>query len=157
MVSQERTEGIMNNLRKISEFRGSNRVMEDHDVPENSCFNNENCRNSTASAERESLFMKQAMTNEIAKTVVIESTIGNDKVTVTDEQPSVCELPKADNSSFNIKATIATENPAEVSGDSDEEPDRTCGTKNQRQLTVSKTSIPDWTDEQLNQLFAFDD
>ncbi|PON79143.1 nuclear localized protein [Trema orientale] len=158
MLSLERTEGIMNNLRKNSEFRGSvnsNRVLADLVVPENSCSSDDICRNSVASAEKESLSMKQVMVNGITKTVVTENTIYNDQVFVTNEQPSVCDPAKANNSSCSIKVPIATENLFEVPGD--EEPDITCGTKKQRQLTVSRTSVPDWTDEQLDELSAFDE
>ncbi|PON44715.1 nuclear localized protein [Parasponia andersonii] len=158
MLSLERTEGIMNNLRKHSEFRGSvnsNRVLEDLAVPENSCSSNDSCRNSVASAEKESLFMKQVMMNGITKTVVTENTLYNDEVFVTNEQPSVCDMARANNSSCSIKVAIATENLFEVP--IDEEPDITCGTKKQTQLTVSRTSVPDWTDEQLDELSAFDE
>lgn len=159
MISQEGTEGIINNLRRSSELRGSvntNRGMETHAVPENSCFgDDENFRSSVATAEKESLFMKQAMGNRILKSTIIESTRCNDHIIVTDEQPSICKPAKADNSLCSIKATFATENVVEVPGD--EEPDIACGNKTQAQLTVSRTSIPDWTDEQLDELFAFDD
>ncbi|XP_024022168.1 uncharacterized protein C17orf53 homolog [Morus notabilis] len=148
MVTQERTEGIMSNLRKRSERRGSvhgNRVLEGNTIPDISCFSNENSRNPTANTEKESSFKKIAVTENTC----------SDHVIVTDKQPNLWIPAERDNSSHSTQTINATANLVEVSAD--QETEIASGTKPQTKLPVSRISPPEWTDEQLDELFVFDD
>lgn len=157
-ISQERTKGIMSNLRKRSELRGSvlgDRAMEDNKVRQSSCFSDENCRNPIASTEKESPFIKQVLANGTTKIAVTENTTCDDQVTVTDEQPNLWIPAEGDHSSHSMQAVNAKQNLVEVLAD--QETEIASGTKTQTQLLVSRSSPPEWTDEQLEELFALDD
>ncbi|KAM6568110.1 hypothetical protein CsatB_016095 [Cannabis sativa] len=141
VISQKRTEGIMSSLNK-------NRVV---DLSENSSFiSNEHCRNSLGNAaEKECSF---------TNTPVLSSTHSSDRATVADEQFIDGEQSRADNLSCRVEtATTATaQNLVEVSA-GDKEPEKEFGSENLRKVSGSTTSMPDWTDEQLDELFEFDD
>ena len=146
IMSQVRTQGIMNNLRKSSEFGRSvcgSRVMEENSVPESSCFSYENYKSPVANAEE--LLTKHGMTNGITKVAMRESNTSSNHVTSVDEQPNLSKPDEGDYPSCSIRATNAVPIPEiEI-------------TKKPKLLPVARTSVPEWTDEQLDQLGAFDD
>ncbi|KAL5545117.1 hypothetical protein UlMin_008901 [Ulmus minor] len=151
-----RTEGIMSSLRKSSEVRGSTknyRVIEENAIPGSSCFSNENFRKESAGVGKESSFMKQVKDYEVTKMAVTEGTTGEDHVIVTDMQPSLCKLADRDNSTCFSEISNTTENLVELSDEQVTE--KASGIENQKQQLVSKTSLLEWTDEQLDELSAF--
>jgi hypothetical protein len=131
---QERTEGIMNSLRQTSKLRGS----APNDI-----------------VEKESLLMRLGMANRITEVASREDTICIDQEIVMSEEPNPCKRSEGGNPSCNIQGRSDTANLVDVPDD-DEERGRANEVNKKRHPLISRTSLPQWTDEQLDVLMEFD-
>lgn len=168
LPSQESTQRIMNCLRQNSKVIGSERNTEKH--METGHTVQGRSFSQFAAVEKESSSVEKAMPDGITKMSVREDIT---EVTGTAEE---LRLAARDKSSSITQPTVVAENlklgrrlaeeddgssisqPTIGSPDSVEIPDtngRTTGAKRPRQPPSSTTSLPDYTEEQLN-LFDFD-
>lgn len=155
ILSQERTERIMNNLKQISKSRGKahvDSVTESNAVKGSSCFSHQNCRNQTACLEEASLLLTENMVLEITEIPCREENTDKDQELMIDKQSYLCQLSGGDNSLCG-KQTIdlASKSVVDPVGREDERI-----SVDKKQLPTSKSSFLQWTEEQLDELFASD-
>ncbi|KAK9277988.1 hypothetical protein L1049_027545 [Liquidambar formosana] len=157
---QRRTEGVLNEARETINVRGSAQndiQMEKSDpAPGSSCYSNRNTRNQNASVEREPLLTRQDAAKAIAKLAVRKDTNDNDIGVAVDNPPNSWKQADGDNLLGSIQCNSTATNLVEVPADQDQEVRITNGVKKQRQPLIARASLPQWTDEQLDELFAVD-
>ncbi|PQQ15483.1 uncharacterized protein Pyn_28876 [Prunus yedoensis var. nudiflora] len=162
--SQESTERIMNFLRQNSKARESQHNTEkhmetDHAATGLSCSGHEQCGSQNMDVEVLSSLVKKAMPDGIAN---MEDTIDNDQVTLVAEKPNAGRVATETMHPASPKPLIMTQpisasaNSVEIPNpDDDQEVGRITGAKRQRQPLISRTSLPEYTEEELD-LFEFD-
>lgn len=120
-LPQERTQGILNNLRVESRFREV--------------------------ADRENLSLRQDIVRPV------EAICGGDLESEMEDQQNHPNLGKGDSLVGNDQANSSSSNSAHISADQE------TGIENHmetQEIMNPKSSIPQWTDEQLNELLSFD-
>lgn len=155
--SQQRTEGIMNSLRKTSKLRAgadNNRDIEKENAGPQSVFlGNGNNRDQNAFEERESLITRPILGNGITGVASRKNTIHVDQETVMHREPNPRRQTEGGNPSCNSQGIS---NAASLVNIPDQESNRTSGVDEKRQPVIWRTSLPEWTDEQLDMLMEFD-
>lgn len=155
---QERSEGIMNSLRQTSKLRGSapndKETEKGKAATQSGCFGNEMSRTQKSVAEKESLLMRLGMGNRITEVASREDTICIDQEIVMSEEPNPCKQTEGGNPSCNTQGSSDRANLVDVPDD--EESGRANEVNKKRHPVISRASLPQWTDEQLDVLMAFD-
>lgn len=153
--SQEVAERTMNSFRQTTKLRGSTQSDKDAEkgnaAPQSGCLANGKSRTQDALKEKESLFMRMGFANGMTAVAPRKDTIGIDKENVSSEESNPCEQTEVGNTSGNTHGIGETANLID-----DQESSGTNGANKKSQPAVSRTSLPQWTDEQLDMLMAFD-
>ncbi|BBH04182.1 hypothetical protein Prudu_015249, partial [Prunus dulcis] len=170
-----------NSKARESQHNTEKHMETDHAATGLSCSGHEQCGSRNTDVEVLSSLVKKAMPDGITN---MEDTTDNDQVTVVAEKPNAGRVAEGDNASSHTKAinhvTVVTEKPkhgtvakgynplsrtqpisasansVEIPNpDDDQEVERITGAKRQRQPLISRTSLPEYTEEELD-LFEFD-
>ncbi|KAG2664679.1 hypothetical protein I3760_16G094200 [Carya illinoinensis] len=153
--SQEVAERTMNSFRQTSKLRGSTQSDKDAEkgnaAPQSSCLGNGKSRTQNDLKERESLFMRMGFANGMTEVAPRKDTIGIDKENGSNEESNPCKQTEGGNTSGNTHCIGETANLID-----DQESSGTNGVNKKSQPAVSRTTLPQWTDEQLDMLMAFD-
>ncbi|WJX48531.1 hypothetical protein P8452_35083 [Trifolium repens] len=148
---QERTEGTLNNIRLDSRFRevaGDAKQRDEILVLSSSHSVNGVDRNHITVLDRENLSPRQDGAGPV------EATYGDELESETEDHQNHPKLGEGDNLVGISQFSSSTKNSAHISVGQE------IGMENhlerQQEVMNSKSSIPQWTDEQLDELFAFD-
>lgn len=170
-----------NSKARESQHNTEKHMETNHAVTRLSCSGHEQCGSRNKDVEVLSSLVKRAMPDGITN---MEDTTDNDQVTVVAEKPNAGRVAEGDNASSHTQAinhvTVVTEKPnlgtvakgynplsrtqpisasansVEIPNpDDDQEVERITGAKRQRQPLISRTSLPEYTEEELD-LFEFD-
>lgn len=170
-----------NSKARESQHNTEKHMETDHAAAGLSCSGHEQCGSRNTDVEVLSSLVKKAMPDGITN---MEDTTDNDQVTVVAEKPNAGRVADGDNASSHTQAinhvTVVTEKPkhgtvakgynplsrtqpisasansVEIPNpDDDQEVERITGAKRQRQPLISRTSLPEYTEEELD-LFEFD-
>ncbi|XWS50828.1 hypothetical protein CRYUN_Cryun12cG0122900 [Craigia yunnanensis] len=156
-LSLERNEEIMNGLRQTGYMRG--RVHNDKGIEGNEalgssfCINGRN-RSQNAFAGKEPS-VRQDTVSGMKKAAIVAGANEHEENVVVEKQPSPRNLAGSDNNLGSNQSSGGT-NLFGVAVNQDQENVTINGDKKQRQLSISRGSLPQWTDEQLDELFSFD-
>ncbi|KAM1129736.1 hypothetical protein ACFX13_040200 [Malus domestica] len=151
---QESTEKIMNHLRQSSAVRGSDLNIEKHmetdhaAAPGMSCSSHEQRGSPTADVEVLSSSVKTAMPDGTTKMAIRKDRLDNE-VTAAAKKANNPGVAEGDNPS----STSRPINPVEIPDD--QEVGKTTGAKRPRQPLITRASLPEYTEEELD-LFEFD-
>ncbi|WJX54490.1 hypothetical protein P8452_40367 [Trifolium repens] len=148
---QERTEGTLNNIRLDSRFReiaGNGNQRDEILVLSSSHSVNGVDRNQITVSDRENLSPRQDGAGPV------EATYGDELESETEDQQNHPKLGEGDNLVGISQFSSSTTNPAHISVG--QETGMENHLERQQEVMNSKSSIPQWTDEQLDELFAFD-
>jgi hypothetical protein len=155
---QERSEGIINSLRQTCKLRGSAPNDKGMDkgkgATQSGCFGSGMSRTQNVVAEKESLLMRLGVGNRITEVASKEDTICIDQEIVMSEEPNPCKETEGGNPSCNAQGSSDTANFVDVPND--QEGGRANEVNKKRHPVISRASLPQWTDEQLDVLMAFD-
>jgi hypothetical protein len=148
---QERTEGTLNNIRLDSRFReiaGNGNQRDEILVLSSSHSVNGVDRNHITVLDRENLSPRQDGAGPV------EATYGDELESETEDHQNHPKLGEGDNLVGISQFSSSTKNSAHISVGQE------IGMENhlerQQEVMNSKSSIPQWTDEKLDELFAFD-
>ena len=150
-LPQETTEGIMTNLRLDSRFRevadidkrkGENLVVTSYHS------DNGNDRNQKTVLDRENLSLRQDNARPA------EVTCGGELQSEMNDQPNPPKLGEGDNLACSAQGTSTSTNSVHISAGLETEVKNHL--ERQRETSNPIGSIPHWTDEQLDELLAFD-
>ncbi|XP_008240149.1 PREDICTED: uncharacterized protein LOC103338694 [Prunus mume] len=170
-----------NSKARESQHNTEKHMETDHAATGLSCSGHEQCGSQNTDVEVLSSLVKKAMPDGITN---MEDTTDNDQVTLVAEKPNAGRVAEGDNASSHTQAinhaTLVTEKPnlgtvakgynplsrtqpisasansVEIPNpDDDQEVERITGAKRQRQPLISRTSLPEYTEEELD-LFEFD-
>lgn len=152
--SQElgRTEGIMNEVSCVSQdanARGSWNF-NNQKGKRNPFSRSDDCNNQNAGIWKEALCATQSAPAKEIFEEAVEMDITDDNQVALDSNE---KRPASDNLSDRLQRSSAAAN---LVGDHSDEVQRIDKLQKQRQPPISKASLPQWTDEQLNELFAGD-
>jgi hypothetical protein len=148
---QERTEGTLNNIRLDSRFRevaGDAKQRDEILVLSSSHSVNGVDRNQITVSDRENLSPRQDGAGPV------EATYGDELESETEDQQNHPKLGEGDNLVGISQFSSSTTNSAHISVG--QETGMENHLERQQEVMNSKSSIPQWTDEQLDELFAFD-
>ncbi|KAK2385681.1 nuclear localized protein [Trifolium repens] len=148
---QERTEGTLNNIRLDSRFReiaGNGNQRDEILVLSSSHSVNGVDRNQITVSDRENLSPRQDGAGPV------EATYGDELESETEDQQNHPKLGEGDNLVGISQFSSSTTNSAHISVG--QETGMENHLERQQEVMNSKSSIPQWTDEQLDELFAFD-
>ncbi|XP_045820284.1 homologous recombination OB-fold protein [Trifolium pratense] len=155
-LPQERTEGILNNLILDSRFRevaGNGKQRDEALVLSSSHSVNVVGRNQITVLDRENLSPRQDGAGPV------EATCSDELESEMEDQQNHLKLGEGDNLVGICQASSSTTNSAHISVSVDQETGMENCLERQKEIVNSKSSIPQWTDEQLGQLdelLAFD-
>ncbi|PNX77108.1 hypothetical protein L195_g034511, partial [Trifolium pratense] len=155
-LPQERTEGILNNLILDSRFRevaGNGKQRDEALVLSSSHSVNVVGRNQITVLDRENLSPRQDGAGPV------EATCSDELESEMEDQQNHLKLGEGDNLVGISQASSSTTNSAHISVSVDQETGMENCLERQKEIVNSKSSIPQWTDEQLGQLdelLAFD-
>jgi len=149
-LPQERTQGILNNLRVDSRFRevaGNGKQRDEILVLSGSHFDNGGDQNQKTVSDRENLSLRQDIVRPV------KAICGGELESEMEDQQNHPNLGEGDSLLGNAQANSSSSNSAHISVGQEN------GMENhmETQETMNpKSSIPQWTDEQLNELLSFD-
>ena len=157
-LSQDRTEGIVNSLRQTSKSRvcaHNDKEMErGNAAPQSGCVGNGNSRNQYAVVEKEPLLVRLGMVTGITEVASRKDIICSDQGIVMSNEPDTSKQTKGSNPSCNNQASSDAANFVDFTDD--QEIDLITGVNEKRQPLISRTSLPQWTDEQLDVLMEME-
>ncbi|OMP10651.1 hypothetical protein COLO4_04377 [Corchorus olitorius] len=151
-LSQERTEGIINSLRQTGYLRGrvhNDKVIEGDEAVVSSCYINRRTRSQDAFVEKEHS-VRQETISGTKKAALLAGNNKDEETVVLEMQPSPQNLARRDSqlessqSSYALNMVRIANNQENVAINGD------------LKLPISTGPLPQWTDEQLDELFAFD-
>ena len=154
-LSLERNEEIMNSLRQTGYMRGrvhNDKGIEGDEALGSSCCINGRNRSQNAFAGKESS-VRQDTVSGMKKTGIVTGTNAHEENVVVEKQPSPPNLAGRDN---HLESNQSSGNLFEVAVNQEQENETMNGDTKQRQLSISRGSLPQWTDEQLDELCSFD-
>lgn len=149
-LSQERTQGILNNVRLDSRFKevANNGSQRDEILVLSSClFDNEDDEIQRTVSNRKNLSLRQDGTGPV------EAACGGQLESEMENQENHPTLGKGDILVGITQVNSSSSNPAHISVG--QETDMENHLESQ-EIMNPKSSIPQWTDEQLDELLAFD-
>ncbi|XP_030937229.1 uncharacterized protein LOC115962516 [Quercus lobata] len=157
-LSQNGTEGIMNSLRQTSNSfvsahndkemeRGNAAVQRD-------CFGNGNKRNQNDVVEKEPLSARLGTVNGITAVASRKEIFCSDEEIVMSDKPNSSKQTEGGNPLRNNQASSNAANFIDVPDD--QESGRITGVNKKDQPLISSTSLPQWTDEQLDALMEME-
>jgi hypothetical protein len=148
----------VNSLRQTSKSRvcaHNDKEMErGNAAPQSGCVGNGNSRNQYAVVEKEPLLVRLGMVTGITEVASRKDIICSDQGIVMSNEPDTSKQTKGSNPSCNNQASSDAANFVDFTDD--QEIDRITGVNEKRQPLISRTSLPQWTDEQLDVLLEFD-
>ncbi|XP_022755049.1 uncharacterized protein LOC111303210, partial [Durio zibethinus] len=156
-LSQERNEETMNSLRQTVYMRGrvcNDKGIEADEALGSSCCINGRNRSENAFAGKDPSVRQDAVSG--MKKTVVAGTDEHEENIVLEKQPSPRNLARRDNhlesnqssggaNLFGVAVNLQEQLNVTMNAD-----------KKQRQLSISRGSLPQWTDEQLDELCSFD-
>ncbi|KAA8542827.1 hypothetical protein F0562_023979 [Nyssa sinensis] len=148
----ERTEGIIDKIRQYANVRSAHNDKQKekgNSFPASSHCSRGSNKNHYAAVEEPLSVRKDASKEAIEKSVRID--IVDDHQMALD---GIDKWPKVANQSCSIQQSNGAANTVE--NNNNEETRRINGVQRQRQPLTLRNSLPEWTDEQLNELFAMD-
>ncbi|EOY21343.1 Uncharacterized protein TCM_012841 isoform 3, partial [Theobroma cacao] len=154
-LSQERTEGIMNSLRQTGYMRGrvhNDKGIEGNEALGSSCCINERNRNQNAFIGK-GHSVRQDILSGLKKAAVLAGTNEYEENVVLEKQSSPRNLAASGN---HVESNQSSGGANLVGVASNQKTVTDNGDKKQGRLPISSGSLPQWTDEQLDELFAFD-
>ena len=123
-------------------------------APQSGCVGNGNSRNQYAVVEKEPLLVRLGMVTGITEVASRKDIICSDQGIVMSNEPDTSKQTKGSNPSCNNQASSDAANFVDFTDD--QEIDLITGVNEKRQPLISRTSLPQWTDEQLDVLLEFD-
>ncbi|KAF7834539.1 putative nuclear localized protein [Senna tora] len=150
-LPQERTKGIISKLTlnaTSKEIKDVDKQMGENEVSRSNHSDNGNRnQNRNVVLERESASPRQGRYGSVAKH--LEVTPGDDhEIEMKDQSNNPCKLDEGDNPAWNAKNNVSSTNLVDTS--------ESGGLERQVEIPIPKSSIPNWTEEQLDELLAFD-
>ncbi|KAK3228288.1 hypothetical protein Dsin_008150 [Dipteronia sinensis] len=157
-LSQGRTEGILNCLTQNANARSS--VPFDKQMEKvNASYRSSSCGSGGSRSQNFGVEKEVLTAREEAAEITEEVALGlqthvNEQEILLDEQPKSLNQPGSDNLSGDVRCINTSVKFVDISNN--EEIGNIDGVKKQSQLLTSKGPLPEWTDEQLEELLAFD-
>ncbi|KAJ4848376.1 hypothetical protein Tsubulata_020443 [Turnera subulata] len=154
-LSEGRTEGIMNSLRQNASMTASARIIEQlrgETEKRDSSHSSGVQRNKNAASGKEHL----VVSHDVANATQVNAATG------TDDNNNVAEAHNGQNPQNQAARRNITKDAYSFSGsmssiDESKQPENRCNNEvKNTQPPTSRASLPQWTDEQLEELFAFD-
>ncbi|XP_031269041.1 uncharacterized protein LOC116140456 [Pistacia vera] len=157
-VSQGRTEGILNCLRQNTNMRGAehnDKELEKGNASVSSSFCDAgDSRNNNSVEEEETIVVSVDVADGRKGTSVDTGTDDHEQGILSSKQPGHLNEARKNNILGKLQCTSVTEKVIDTPNS--EENENTNGVKKQRQMLISRGSLPEWTDEQLDELLSFD-
>lgn len=153
-LSQGRTEGIMNSLRQHAMAVACIDEQMEEDAPIRSrCHSIGNNRNENALPMEDHLLARQDLDSGRRERAVEPDTSDNDKESVTSEKLNNYNKAGIDHI---LEGSVYGTAAADSVGALDNQEKRNYNGTEDGQPPTSRAALPQWTDEQLEELFAFD-
>ncbi|XVE63971.1 hypothetical protein DITRI_Ditri07aG0063600 [Diplodiscus trichospermus] len=153
----ERNKEIMNSLRKTGYSRG--RVHNDDGTEGDEGFGSSCCINGRKRSQN-TFAGKEPSMKEVAASgmqkAVGAGTNDHEEHAVLEKQPSPQNMAEETDNPFESNQSSSGANLVGAAVNQDQENLTKNGDKKQRQLSISRVSLPEWTDEQLDELCSFD-
>ena len=157
-LSQNGTEGIMNSLRQTSNSFVSahnDKEMERGNAAEQrDCFVNGNKRNQIDVVEKEPLSARLGTVNGITAVASRKEIFFSDEEIVMSDKPNPSKQTEGGNPLRNNQDSSNAANFIDVPDD--QESGQISGVNKKSQPLISRTSLPQWTDEQLDVLMEME-
>ncbi|XP_065625380.1 uncharacterized protein LOC136065741 [Quercus suber] len=157
-VSQNGTEGIMNSLRQTSNSfvsaHNDKEMERGNAAAQRDCFGNRNKRNQSDVVEKEPLSARLGTVNGITAVASRKEIFCSDEEIVISDKPDSSKQTEGGNPLHNNQASSNAANFIDVPDD--QESSRITGVNKKGQPLISSTSLPQWTDEQLDALMELE-